>query len=92
MGVRRDLSWRAARTPDAPALETDDGVLSFAELAQRARRGAAWLQGKTHAQEAPIALLLADSVTFAAWFHAVALTGRTALPLNTRSIVFATAS
>jgi len=82
--VRRDLSWRAARTPDAPALETDDGVMSFAALAQRARRGAAWLQGKTHAHEAPVALLLADSVTFAGWFHAVALTGRTALPLNTR--------
>lgn len=84
MGVRRDLAWRAARTPDAPALETDDGALSFAALAQRARRGAAFLRGNTHDPEAPVALLLADSVTFAGWFHAVALAGRTALPLNTR--------
>ncbi|HET7204253.1 MAG TPA: AMP-binding protein [Steroidobacteraceae bacterium] len=86
MALRRDLYWRAACTPEAPALETDDGVLSFAALAQRARRGAGFLHGTAVApdDEAPVALLLPDGATFATWFHAAALAGRTALPLNLR--------
>jgi O-succinylbenzoic acid--CoA ligase len=84
VGVRRDLRWRAALTPDAPALETPYGVLSFAALARRALRGAAFLQYATPDATIPVALLLGDSVNLATWFHAVALAGRTALLLNTR--------
>ena len=84
MTVRRDLLWRAARTPDAPALESADGTWSFAGLADRACRAAAYLSTSVAASDSPIALLMNGDARFAAWFHAVALTGRPVLPLNLR--------
>jgi len=81
---RRDLLWRAARTPDAPALESEAGTWSFAELANRARRAAGFLATTVAAERSPIALLMNGDARFAAWFHAVALTGRPVLPLNLR--------
>ena len=84
MTVRRDLLWRAARTPDAPALEGADGTWSFAELADRALRAAGYLNTTVAAGSAPIGLLMNGDTRFAAWFHAVALTGRPVLPLNLR--------
>jgi O-succinylbenzoic acid--CoA ligase len=80
----RDLLWRASRTPDAPAIESDAGTWSFAELAERACRGAAYLPSVAGRGDAPIALLLAGNASFAAWFHAVTLTGRAVVPLNLR--------
>jgi O-succinylbenzoic acid--CoA ligase len=81
---QRALLWRAAQTPDAPALESEAGVWSFADLAGRARRGAACIDALVPPGGAPIGLLLDDAPEFAAWFHAVALAGRTVLPLNVR--------
>ena len=84
MTGRRDLLWRAALTPDAPALESTDGTWSFAELADRACRAAGYLYTTVAAGRSPIALLMNGDARFAAWFHAVALTGRPVLPLNLR--------
>jgi len=81
--VRLDVLWRAAQTPDAPALETPAGIMSFAGLAERARRGAAWVQATAPRDGAPIALLL-EGDAFATWLHAIALAGRAVLPLNLR--------
>jgi o-succinylbenzoate---CoA ligase len=81
---RPDLLWRASQTPDAPALEGAAGIWSFAELADRARRGAGFLDATLAAGNAPVALLMNGDASFAAWFHGVALTGRPALPLNLR--------
>jgi O-succinylbenzoic acid--CoA ligase len=76
--------WRAARTPDAPALEGATGTWSFAALAERALRGARHLRAAAPEGDAPVALLLPGDARFAAWFHAVALAGRPVLPLNLR--------
>jgi O-succinylbenzoic acid--CoA ligase len=84
MTGRRGLLWRAAQTPGSPALETGCGVWSFAELADRARRGAAHLRAAPPPGEAPIGLLMTGDAQFAAWFHAIALAGRAVLPLNLR--------
>ena len=84
MSVTHDLAWRAARTPDAPALETSQGTWSFADLLDRARRGAAHLLAVEPRDDAPVGLLLDGDAEFAAWFHAIVLAGRTVLPLNLR--------
>ena len=84
MTERRDLLWRAARTPNAPALESADGTWSFAELADKACRAAGYLGATVVAGGSPVALLMNGDGRFAAWFHAIALTGRPALPLNSR--------
>lgn len=84
MTGRRDLLWRAAQTPDAPALEGAEGTWSFAGLADRACRAAGYLQATAAAGSSPIALLMHGDARFAAWFHAIALSGRPALPLNLR--------
>lgn len=84
MSARHDLPWRAARTPDAPALETGAGTWTFADLLDRARRGAAFLDASVPPGDAPVGLLLPGDAQFAAWFHAIALAGRVALPLNLR--------
>ncbi len=78
------LLMRAAQAPAAPALESDAGVLSFAQLAEHARRGAAYVLARAPAGDAPLALLLPGDAHFAAWFHAIALAGRCVLPLNLR--------
>jgi O-succinylbenzoic acid--CoA ligase len=78
------LSSRAARTPDAPAIEFDEYAWTFSELADRACRAAGYVLGHAEPGPAPIALLLPGDVQFVAWFIAVALAGRVVLPLNTR--------
>ena len=84
MSVRYDLPWRAAKTPDAPALETSAGTWTFAELFDLARRGAAHVRATAPHDDAPVGLLLDGDAEFAAWFHAIALAGRTVMPLNLR--------
>jgi o-succinylbenzoate---CoA ligase len=82
--VRYDLPWRAARTPHAPALETAAGIWTFADLLERARRGAAYLHSTAPPGDTPIGLLMEGDAGFAAWFHAIALARRTVVPLNLR--------
>jgi O-succinylbenzoic acid--CoA ligase len=77
------LLQRAAQTPDAPALEMVDATWTFRDLAERARRAAAYLH-QVAGSTAPIGLLLEDAGEFAAWFLGCVLAGRTALPLNLR--------
>ena len=84
MNAPECLLWRAAQTPNAPALEWGVGAWNFAELADRARRGAGYLEEQAPRDASPIGLLLEGGAEFAAWFHAVGLAGRTALPLNLR--------
>jgi len=87
MTQRHGLLERAELSPDAPALESDAAVLTFAELAERARRGAAYALASVPPGDAPLALLHARGVDFATWFHAIGLAGRAVLPLNTRLTV-----
>jgi O-succinylbenzoic acid--CoA ligase len=84
VNARLSLVSRAALTPAAPAIETGGVTWNFAELAERARRGAAYVVRNAPPGEAPIALLLPGDERFVTWFHALALAGRTALPLNFR--------
>jgi O-succinylbenzoic acid--CoA ligase len=84
MSIRYDLPWRAAQTPHAPALETSTGTWTFADLFDFARRGAAHVRAVAPQDDAPVGLLLDGDAEFAAWFHAIALAGRTVLPLNLR--------
>jgi O-succinylbenzoic acid--CoA ligase len=84
VSFERGLLVRAAATPDAPALETPDGTLSFGRLADLAQRGATYLDRIDSGDDAPIALLLDGDADFAVWFHAAALAGRGVLPLNLR--------
>jgi o-succinylbenzoate---CoA ligase len=79
-----DLLARAESSPAAPAIETGDMAWTFAELADRATRGAAHVLAAGLPGDAPIALLLQSNARFVAWFHAITLAGRAALPLNTR--------
>jgi O-succinylbenzoic acid--CoA ligase len=79
-----DLRWRAARTPDAPALESAAGSWTFAGQLDYARRAAAWLVASAPPGDAPVGVLLPGDACFAAWFHAIALAGRVSLPLNLR--------
>lgn len=84
MRLRNWLMQRAAATPAAPALESVEATLNFAELADRARRGAAWAMATAPGDAAPLAMLLPSGAAFACWFHALALSGRAVLPLNAR--------
>jgi O-succinylbenzoic acid--CoA ligase len=59
-------------------------VLNFAQLADRAARAAAYLEGVDADGTAPVALLLEDGAEFATWFHAAMIAGRCVLPLNLR--------
>jgi O-succinylbenzoic acid--CoA ligase len=84
VSARQDLRWRAAQTPDAPALETAVGTWTFANLLDRARRAAAFLDAWGAPDDATVGLLLPGDAEFAAWFHAIAFGGRLSLPLNMR--------
>jgi O-succinylbenzoic acid--CoA ligase len=86
---RHWLLQRAQATPDAPALETGSTTLSFAALAETARRGAGFVRGYGPAvvpdrDPRPLALLMRDPLSFATWFHAATLAGHAVLPLNLR--------
>lgn len=81
------LLQRTQSTPHAPALETSTATVSFAELAGRARRGAAHALATAPRDASPLAMLLQDPMDFAGWFHALTLCGRAVLPLNARLTV-----
>ena len=84
MTTHLDLRWRAAQTPDAPALEAAAGTWTFADLFNRARRAAGFLDARGAPDDAMVGLLLPGDAEFAAWFHGIALSGRASLPLNMR--------
>ena len=78
------LLSRAGLTPDAPAIEGEDSTWTFAELAERARRGAAYIVASVPPAAAPVAMLLPGDARFVGWLAALSLAGRAALPLNAR--------
>jgi len=78
------LESRVARTPDAIAIEGGDADLTFAALAGRARRGAAYLLAAAPPGNGAIALLMPGDARFIGWFLAIAHTGRPVLPVNAR--------
>jgi O-succinylbenzoic acid--CoA ligase len=78
------LLSRASITPRAPAIEGEDSTWTFAELAERARRGAAYIAASAPPTAAPVAMLLPGDARFVAWLAALSLAGRAAMPLNTR--------
>ncbi len=84
MSGAASLLERAERSPEATALETSEGRLSFAQLALRAVRAAEFLRRADAPTDGPVALLMEGDADFAAWFEAVGLAGRVALPLNLR--------
>ena len=84
MSEAASLLERADRSPDAIALETAKGTLSFAQLAGRTMRAAEFLRRVDAPTDGPVALLMDGDADFAAWFEAVGLAGRVAIPLNLR--------
>jgi o-succinylbenzoate---CoA ligase len=81
------LRSRLGQTPTAAAIELGNDTWTFADLAERARRGAAYLLAAVPPGDAPIALLMPGDARFVAWFHAVALSARRVLLLNARLTV-----
>jgi O-succinylbenzoic acid--CoA ligase len=78
------LESRVERTPDAIAIEDGDAHLTFAALAARSRRGAAYLLSAAPPGDGAIALLMPGDARFVEWFLAIAHAGRPALPVNAR--------
>ena len=78
------LLSRAGITPRAPAIEGEDSTWTFAELAERARRGAAYIVASAPQTAAPVAMLLPGDARFVGWLAALSLAGRAVLPLNAR--------
>src|SRR3954467_2355914 len=73
------VPWLSRAAPDAIAVEADDGALTYAELARRARAGAAELAGHER-----VAIALAPGPDFAVALHACLLAGAAAVPLDLR--------
>jgi O-succinylbenzoic acid--CoA ligase len=78
------LLSRAAASPTKPALEVEGTVVSYAELADRARAAAAGLRARGVAKGDVVAALLPNGLPFAELLHAATLSGAVFLPLNTR--------
>jgi O-succinylbenzoic acid--CoA ligase len=79
------ISWRAAATPQAMALEPEDAAaISWRALENRARRLAGGLAGRGLAPGDVVAVLMGNVTDFVALLHAADLAGLTILPLNTR--------
>jgi O-succinylbenzoic acid--CoA ligase len=82
MMVEPFLPRAAALRPDRPALESPDGVLTYAALHQRARAGAAALRHVRPGDR--VALLLPAGEAFVVALHAVLLAGAAAMPVDLR--------
>ncbi|MFJ6770451.1 amino acid adenylation domain-containing protein, partial [Kitasatospora sp. NPDC091257] len=75
---------RAAATPDAPAVVSQDGTLSYAELDSRAEHLAARLADAGVGAETPVVLLMDRSADLLTAILAVAKAGGTYVPLDDR--------
>src|SRR3954453_12719762 len=73
------VPWLSRAAPDAIAVEAGEGALTYAELARRARAGAAELAGHER-----VAIALAPGPDFAVALHACLLAGAAAVPLDLR--------
>src|SRR3954453_13228200 len=84
MMVEPLLRRAAALRPDRPALESVDGVLTYAALLERARAGAADLAARGVRPGDRVALLLPAGEAFVVALHAVLLAGAAAVPVDLR--------
>jgi O-succinylbenzoic acid--CoA ligase len=84
VNLARALRSRVEQNPAAIAIEWREQSWTFAELADRARRGATHLLAAAPSGDGPIAILMPGDAQFVAWFCAVAFAGRVVLPLNAR--------
>ncbi|MBD0669788.1 non-ribosomal peptide synthetase, partial [Streptomyces sp. CBMA156] len=75
---------QAAATPDAPAVVSEDGTLSYAELDSRAEHLAARLAAAGVGAEAPVVLLMDRSADLLTAILAVAKAGGCYVPLDDR--------
>jgi O-succinylbenzoic acid--CoA ligase len=73
------MSWLEQARPDAVAVETADGALTYAELLAHARAQAAALRPGTR-----VPLLLPPGLDFAVALHACLLAGAAAMPVDLR--------
>ena len=74
----------AGLRPERPAVESPDGVLTYAELLARARAGAAELASRGVGPGDRVALLLAPGEAFVVALHACLLLGAAAVPVDLR--------
>jgi o-succinylbenzoate---CoA ligase len=84
MMVEPFLERAAALRPDRPALESPDGVLTYAALLERAGRGAGALAARGIGPGDRVALLLPAGEAFVVALHAVLLAGAAAMPVDLR--------
>ncbi|WP_316524401.1 non-ribosomal peptide synthetase [Kitasatospora brasiliensis] len=75
---------QAAATPDAPAVVSEDGTLSYAELDSRAEHLATHLAGAGVGAETPVVLLMDRSADLLTAILAVAKAGGVYVPLDDR--------
>src|SRR3954453_22311325 len=73
------VPWLSRAAPDAIAVEAGEGALTYADLAQRARAGAAELAGHER-----VAIALPPGLAFAVALHACLLAGAAAVPVDLR--------
>jgi acyl-CoA synthetase (AMP-forming)/AMP-acid ligase II len=77
------LHAAVARAPDAPALVTEAGTVTFAELEQRVQRVAARVAGVT-APGDRVAILSENRAEYVEHYYGVPAAGRVLVPLNHR--------
>jgi O-succinylbenzoic acid--CoA ligase len=81
------VSWLeqcARRGAARAAIVTDNAIVTYGELAGRARAAAAWLQDRGVRQGDRVALLLPNGVDFAVLLHGIMRLGAVAVPLDPR--------
>ena len=78
------LSWRAARSPDHPALEVDGEPIRYGALAERAARTASELRERGIGPGDRLAVLMRGGARFVEVLHAADRIGAELLPLNLR--------
>ncbi len=78
------LERAAASAPELAAVETPHGSLSYAQLFERARGGAAELVGRGVVPGARVAIALPPGLAFAQALHACLLLGAVVVPVDLR--------
>src|SRR5947209_12483217 len=78
------LPVAAQKHPERPALDSPERTLSYAELAEAARRGGVALQAQGVRRSDRVALEIDDRIEFLIALHACLLVGAPAVPVDGR--------